>query len=119
VPRFAAEESIKPLIAVADSRGLMDERVFAVHCVPHGAEFYAPGRLLRDADGNQKKLYSGPELKTEMERAGVTHALVIITDHYPDDITAHKFFKNEKLASNGELAIYYVELLGGPPQPVH
>jgi 4-amino-4-deoxy-L-arabinose transferase-like glycosyltransferase len=119
IPPYAEAESIKPLIAAADSRGMIGERVFAVHCVPHGAEFYAPGRLLRDANGAQKKLYSGPELKTEMERAGITHALVIITANYPDDITVHKFFKSEKLASNGELAIYSVELLSGPPQPVH
>ncbi len=119
VPPFADAESIRPLIAAADSRGLTTERVFAVHCIPHGAEFYAPGRLLRDANGAQKKLYSGPELKTEMERAGVSKALVIVPSANPDDITAHKFFKTEKLASNGELAIYSVELLSGPPQTIH
>jgi len=119
VPPFADAESIKPLIAAADSQGMTSEKIFALHCVPHGAEFYAAGRLLRDASGEQKKLYSGPELKTEMERAGVTRALVIITANYPDDVTVHRFIKSEKLAANGELAIYSVELLSGPTQPVH
>ena len=111
VPRFADAESIKPLMAAANQRGFTSERVFAVHCVPHGAEFYAGGdRLLRDSLGNQKKLYSGAELKFEMERAGVTRALVIIPKVYPDDITVSKFLGNQFLAESGELAIYLVEL---------
>jgi 4-amino-4-deoxy-L-arabinose transferase-like glycosyltransferase len=111
VPRFANAESVKPLISAANERGLTSERVFAVHCVPHGAEFYAAGdRLLRDPAGAQKKLYSGPELKFEMERAGVTRALVLIPKNYPDDVTGSKSFTNEFLGESGELAIYLVEL---------
>lgn len=119
VPQFAREESIKPLVDAAGSRGFTSEPIFAVHSVPQGLEFYAQGRILRGSDGGLKKLYSGPELKAEMERAGVTNALAIVPATYPDDITIHKFFKTERLATNGELAIYSVELLGSPPQPIH
>ncbi len=119
VPQFAREESVRPLVEAANSRSLSSGPIFAVHCIPQGLEFYAPGRVLRGPDGVQKKLYSGPELKAEMERAGVQQALVIVPAVYPDDITVHKFFRTELLATNGELAIYSVELLSSPSQAVH
>jgi 4-amino-4-deoxy-L-arabinose transferase-like glycosyltransferase len=119
LPRFMKAESVQPLVAAVNSRGFTAERIFAVHCNPHGTEFYAPDRILRGPDGVQKKLYSGFELKTEMERIRVTRVLVIVPADYPDDITVHKFFRTERLATNGELAIYAVDLLGSTSETVH
>jgi 4-amino-4-deoxy-L-arabinose transferase-like glycosyltransferase len=110
VPRFANGESIRPLMDAADTRGLTNDRVFGLHDVPQGAEFYAAGRLLRDTDGKQKKLYSVAEVKTEMERAGVARSLVIVPLNVRDELATSKLVRSEFIADNGELAIYSVSL---------
>lgn len=110
VPRFADSDSAKGLIEAANARGYTNERVFGLHAISQGAEFYAAGRLLRDPEGRQKKLYSPAEVTAEMQRAGVKRALVIVPLEYVKQLTESGTLRSEVIKDNTELAIVAVSL---------
>lgn len=110
VPKFAETESVKALMQSGAAKGLADARVYGLHTVSHSAEFYAAGRLLREADGKQKKLYSPSEVVSEMQRAGVNTALVIVPLEYQHQLVESKQLQSQFLKDNGEVAIYAVAI---------
>ena len=111
VPKFADFDSVRGLIADAAARGYRDERVFGLHTISHSAEFYAAGRLLRDVNGQQKKLYSPAEVATEMQRANVRLSLVLVPPEYLTQLTGSSVFRRiEVIRSNGEWVIVAVAL---------
>lgn len=110
VPKFADSDSVSGLIRAAAKRGYTDERVFGLHAISHSAEFYAAGRLLRDPEGKQKKLYGPSEVATEMQRAGVSRALVLVPVEHLRQLTESTAVKSEIIRDNSELAIVAVTL---------
>lgn len=110
VPKFADHDSVKGLLQAAAERGHSTDRIFGLHAISHSAEFYAAGRLLREADGKQKKLYSPAEVAAEMQRAEVKRALVLVPIEYLDQITYNRVLKSEILRDNTELAIVAVSI---------
>jgi 4-amino-4-deoxy-L-arabinose transferase-like glycosyltransferase len=108
VPRFAEYDSVKSLIAAGDERGLSTSRVLALHTISHNAEFYAAGRLLRDENGKQKKLYGVSEIVNVIANDGGKPVLVLVPLEYQHQLTNTDQLKSEVLKDNGELAIVAV-----------
>lgn len=110
VPRFADTDSVRGLMRAADERGYSTDTVYALHAISHSAEFYAAGRLLRDPEGKQKKLYSPAEVVTEMQRADTKHSLVLVPIEYQKQLTESPLMRAEIIRNNGELAIVTVAI---------
>ena len=105
LPRFADTDSVKRLIETADARGYGNAKVLTFHTVSHNAEFYAPGRLLRDADGRQRKLVSVHEIRNEMEENGWDKVLVLVPLEYAKQLSGSSVVTSETIADNGEFII--------------
>lgn len=108
VPKFADYDSVKALIAAGDERGLSSSRVLTLHTISHNAEFYAAGRLLRDNDGRQKKLYGTSEVLDVIKNDGGRPVLVLVPLEYLPELTSAENLRSDLLRDNGELAIVAV-----------
>ena len=109
VPRFADADSVKGLIGVASDNGYRTENILTLHTVSHNAEFYAPGRLLRDEAGKQRKLLGPAEVLDEIRKSGGRPVLVLVPLEYLKQVQNPMMFRSSVLRDNGELAIVYVE----------
>ncbi len=109
VPRFADSDSVKGLIATAAQNGYDDENILTLHTVSHNAEFYAPGRLLRDSKGKQKKLLGVTEVLDEIKKNNSEPVLVLVPLEYLNQLRDSAFLQSKVLKDNGELAIVYVQ----------
>src|SRR5687768_1126107 len=87
VPRFADADSVKELFAVAADRGLEKTPVLMLHRVSHNAEFYAPGRIIRDAEGKQKKVFGPLEVLRETREHSGEPLLVLVPLEYLYQLT--------------------------------
>ena len=108
VPSFAETDSVKPLFAVAHSRGLQGLPVLMMHRVSHNTEFYAAGPILRDADGKQDRLTGPKEVLAAMRRLGTTRALVMIPPEYIHHLTQSDLVRTELLKSNDDWSLTLV-----------
>lgn len=108
VPSFNDADSAGGLMRSADERGYTTQKVYGLHMISHSAEYYAAGRLLREPDGRQKKLYNPAEVVTEMVRDGVTDALVLVPNEYASQLTSFQGLRTEVIRDNGEKTIAYV-----------
>lgn len=108
VPRFAETDSVKGLIRAADVRGHSSLKVMTLYTVSHNAEFYAPGRLIRDGVGKQRQLNNTGELVESLRKENAASALVI----YPLRLQKHVLESNEinaeVIKDNGEYVIALV-----------
>ncbi len=109
VPRFADADSVKGLIAAANDSGHRSENVLTLHTVSHNAEFYAPGRLLRDDTGKQRKLLGPAEVLDEIRKNNGKPALVLVPLEYLKSLLESPLLRSSLLKDNGELAIVYVQ----------
>lgn len=110
VPRFADFDSARGLIEFASERGYANDRIYGLHTISHSAEFYGAGRLLRDPDGKQKKLYSPAEVAAEMRRSNVNRALVLVPPEHLRQLTESVALRSEVLRDNGEWVIVGVSI---------
>lgn len=107
---FLHEETVRHLMQTANGSGFTNDRVLMLHTISHSAEFYAAGRLLRDADGKQKRLFGVSEVISEMKSAGRTEDLVMVPLEYVGQLTKNDQLETRVLDDNGELAIVVVKL---------
>ncbi len=79
-----------------------------LYTVSHNAEFYAPGRLIRDGVGKQRQLNNTGELVESLRKENAASALVI----YPLRLQKHVLESNEinaeVIKDNGEYVIALV-----------
>lgn len=108
VPKFADYDSVKALIDAGDARGLSSSKVLTLHTISHNAEFYAAGRLLRDENGRQKKLYGTSEVLDAIKNDGGRPVLVLVPLEYLPELTSAEDLTSDLLRDNGELAIVAV-----------
>jgi 4-amino-4-deoxy-L-arabinose transferase-like glycosyltransferase len=101
VPKFANADSVKSLLAAADSAGTKPVLMF--HTVSHNAEFYAAGRIDRDESGAQKKILSLNELVDSIRNSGGS-ATVLMPIPYLEQIKAEKRVTHKYIGDNGEVA---------------
>ncbi|HEY8559299.1 MAG TPA: glycosyltransferase family 39 protein [Pyrinomonadaceae bacterium] len=107
---FLHEETVKHLIDTAHAKGYRTEKVLTLHTISHSAEFYGSGRLVRDSDGKQKRLYGVSQVIEEMRRENAAQALVIVPIVYQNQLLASPLVDAELLDDNGELAIVFVKI---------
>lgn len=110
VPKFAYGDSVKGLIATADQRGFGQERVFNFHSTSHNAEFYAAGRLVRDAAGKQREYWSPGDLRNDIATSGPQPVIVLVRLENLQQLVAEPTLNVEVLGDNGETAITQVAL---------
>jgi 4-amino-4-deoxy-L-arabinose transferase-like glycosyltransferase len=106
---FARHETVKNLIETADAQGYTNEKVLNLHTISHNAEFYAAGRLIRDADGKLKKFLGVSEVAEEIRREGAADVLVLVPLEYLQQLTDSDLVEAKVLDENGELAIVLVK----------
>ena len=107
---FLHEETVKHLIDTANSRGYTNEKILTLHTISHSAEFYGAGRLVREEDGKQKRLYGVSQVVDEMKRENARQLLVLIPLVYLPQLIKSDLLEAEVLDDNGELAITVVKL---------
>ncbi len=107
---FLHEETVKHLIDTANSRGYTNEKILTLHTISHSAEFYGAGRLVREEDGKQKRLYGVSQVVDEMKRENAGQILVIVPIVYQNQLTSSDLLESNVLDDNGELAIAFVKL---------
>ena len=105
VPRYADDDSVKRLIAEADARGYVGLEVLSQHALSHNAEFYAAGRLLRDDEGKQRRLYGPPEVLNEIRRRNGETVLVLVPNEWASQTLESPLLDCEVIAKNGENTI--------------
>jgi hypothetical protein len=105
VPNFAERDSVKWLIAAADERGYSSSKVLTFHNISHNAEFYAAGRLIRDADGKQRYLSTTREITDQLRARGGEPVLILVPVNHLSQLTFAGDLKAEVMSENGELAI--------------
>ena len=108
VPRVVETDTVKGLFAVARDRGLDEAPVLMLHGLSHNAEFYAPGRIVRDSEGKQKKVFGPPEVRREIRQRGGKPILVLVPLEYLYQLTQSDFLNAEVLKDNGEHALVVV-----------
>lgn len=107
-PNFAESDSVKGLFAAADDRGLRDAPVMMLHGISHNAEFYAANRIVRDAEGRQKRLLGPAEVLHELRSQGIRTALVVVPLDYRTQLLTSEFFRSELVKENAEVALVAV-----------
>ena len=105
VPKFANADSVKSLIAESNARGFSSQSVFMVYTLSHNAEFYAPGRLLRDEDGKQRTFYNVNDLLPFLANEKGSSALALVPIEHLAVLTKDPRITANVLKDNTELAI--------------
>ncbi|MDQ6787684.1 MAG: glycosyltransferase family 39 protein [Acidobacteriota bacterium] len=109
VADYARDQSVKTLIATAAAQGYSNEKILNFNNVSHNTEFYGAGRLVRDADGKQKRFLSVPEIVEELKRENAKGALVLAPLESFGQLTESDLIHGQVLGDNGELSIVSVE----------
>lgn len=105
MPWFAPTDSVKTLVAAANASGYTSEHIAAFYSVSHNAEFYAPGRLIRDETGKQRAYYNVDQI-AELSRSEKTkRVLVLVKLKDIHKLTAPDVLLIETIADNTEYAI--------------
>ena len=104
VASFAARESMRDLIQVANTRGYSRAPVYALHQIDRSAEFYAAGRVVYDADGEPVRFESALDVlaAAQKNRAPV---LVVVPNEYLYQVTGLTTTRTDVIGNNGELAL--------------
>jgi 4-amino-4-deoxy-L-arabinose transferase-like glycosyltransferase len=107
-PKIAAGYSTRDLFARASERGYGTAAVYQLHDIDRGAEFYASGRLVYDANGEPLK-FEGVSPIVEASRQKRQTVLVIVPVRYAGQLTSLSQAEVERIADNGEFAIIAVK----------
>jgi 4-amino-4-deoxy-L-arabinose transferase-like glycosyltransferase len=110
VPGFLKHETVKGLIATANSKGYKDQEITGFITVSHNAEFYGAGRLIRDADGKQHRFTSVKELREYIDSHERQPLLVFSPLEHVRHLTNSDLIHTDVLDDNGEIAITVVSV---------
>jgi 4-amino-4-deoxy-L-arabinose transferase-like glycosyltransferase len=108
-PEFAQAYSVKNLIEAVNAKGYTSEKITNLFTVSHNAEFYAAGRLVRDADGKLKRYDDFLVLVNDMKAENTRQILVFVPHPNTKDITESPLVEAEVLGDNGDTAIVLVK----------
>jgi 4-amino-4-deoxy-L-arabinose transferase-like glycosyltransferase len=108
VPGFAKSDSVKELFSIAHSKGYQDSPVLMLHRISHNAEFYAPGRIVRDVDGKPKLLFGPAEVLREIQLGGRKPVLVLVPVEYVNQLLNGDRLRSDLIRDNGEFALVAV-----------
>lgn len=110
VPRYAANDSVKPLIEASNNAGHGGEKVLMLYTVEHNAEFYAAGRLERDGKGDLIRHDGGLEIVNYIRANGGSPVLVIVPNEHADVLAKESGLVANTIAHNTELTIISTSL---------
>jgi len=110
VINYARGETIKTLVESADRQGYTSEKILSFNTISHNAEFYGAERLVRGADGKQRRFFAVTEMLEEIKREGAKDALVLTPLEYINQLTESDLVEAEILGDNGELAIVLLKV---------
>ncbi len=109
-PKYAAEDSVKDLVAAANEDGYGSEKIVNLYTVSHNLEFYAPDRLVRNNDGTQKRFDDYSVLVKDVKNTADGRILVLVPEKDLANVLAENTsVETEVLGENGELAIVLVK----------
>ena len=108
VPDFARADSVKGLFATARSYGYGDAPVLMLHRISHNAEFYAAGKIVRNADGKPKQLFGPAEVLREVQIRRPRPVLVLVPVEYLNQLLNGERLRAELIGDNGEWALVLV-----------
>ncbi len=107
---FVRAETVQHLVKTADSQGYKNEKILNLHTLSQSVEFYGAGRLVREADGKQKRYYGVAEVVEYMRKNNTKENLVLIPLDYLKDLNESDLLETKVLDDNGELAICAIKL---------
>ncbi|MGI8467755.1 MAG: ArnT family glycosyltransferase [Pyrinomonadaceae bacterium] len=108
VESYARNDTVKNLIASANAQGFADAKILNLFDISHNAEFYGAGRLIRTADGKQKRFDGAAEIYEELKNENKP-ALILVPLDDVKYLTESDLLTAKVLDDNGELAIVAVE----------
>lgn len=106
VMEYASHETVKNIIQTADDKGFSNEKIVNLYTVSHNLEFYAPDRLIRDANGKLKKYEDFSVLIKENK--GQILVLAPLKD-VPNLLKQQDLAEVSLIAENGESALLAVK----------
>ena len=109
VPKYAAEDSVKGLVETANANGYASEKIVNLYTITHNLEFYAPERLVREADGKQKQYDDFLVLVNELKSENVPQILVTIPLAPLDEVLKSVPVEAKVLDKNGETALVLIK----------
>ena len=103
-------ETVKPLIEIAAVNGYEHEKILNLNTISHSAEFYAADRLVRTADGKQRRFFDAAEIVGQMKVETAKSVLVLVPIQFLDQLTESDSVEAKVLGDNTELAIVLVKI---------
>jgi 4-amino-4-deoxy-L-arabinose transferase-like glycosyltransferase len=107
VARFAERETMRDLIAAANTRGYGAAPVYALHEVERSVEFYAAGRVVYSSDGDPLKFEGAIDVLEAARKAGGP-VLVVVPVKYAYQLMELKEAQTDVIGNNGRLALVAV-----------
>lgn len=106
-PIAARTESVRDLLNVAAARGYAATPVVQLHTIERTAEFYAPGRLTYQADGEPVK-FEGVLQVVEAARKNNGVVLCFVPLQFESQLTEFSGSRTEVIADNGRVVLVAV-----------
>src|SRR5690606_5899987 len=110
LPRFGDADSVERLIREADEKGYAGAPVVGFLTISHNAEFYAAGRVLRNADGTQRRIASNAEIPVAIAETGGNKLLLLVRPEQRHHLESDTILAAEHISGNGELDLVAVSL---------
>jgi len=104
VPKYADRESVKRLIGMANNAGYKSSKVVNLQNISHNAEFYAAGRLVREADGKQLRFNDAKELGSFVSSTEEPVLALVPVEKWADFLQSG-CYASDRIGDNGDLAI--------------
>lgn len=109
-PVYTKHETVKYMIEMADAKGFTDAKFVSLYTVSHNLEFYAAGRLEREADGKLKRYDDFSVLIKAIKNAPDQQILVVVPQETVPNLQAENVAAEiEVIAENGDSAIILVK----------
>lgn len=110
VPKYAFQDSVKGLVEAANASGYENEKIVNLYTISHNLEFYAAGRLIREADGKQKLYDNLSILVGDVKNSESGRILVLVPQKDLANVLSENDAIGKKvLAQNAEEAIVLLE----------
>lgn len=110
VSDFVGErESVRRLVQQATARGYGSAPVYGLHTIEHTAEFYASGRVAREANGKAVR-FEGPQQVLAAAQQNGRPILVFVPLEFAQQLTGYAPLENETIGDNGSVALVAVRV---------
>jgi 4-amino-4-deoxy-L-arabinose transferase-like glycosyltransferase len=102
-------ESVRALMQLASQRGYSQLPVYGLHTIEHTAEFYASGRVAREANGKPVR-FEGPQQVLAVVQQKGSPVLVIVPVEFAEQLTGYALLETEAIGDNGTIALILARL---------